>query len=328
MESTTKSSLTERQIRGIFQNIDKIDSIKELKDGCYNTSYAVRSESNLEYVLKVSPPEDVPILTYEQNLMETEVQFHKKVMEMKTLPVAKILKDDFSRSSVPYNFFIMEKLKGRPLDKFEEITTEERKSVSSDLAGYMAEMHKITGTRYGYPFMTENSNHDYYTAFRRMVELLLSDGERRGAALPLSQEQIFNLLEKYRESFSGTGQPVFVHFDLWDGNIFVEKRGNSIQISGLIDFERGFYADPAADFSQVQGYIDLRENGWFFDKYNRHALMPFTADEKAFNRIFLFRFYLFLIMIVESYYRDVNGSFDWQLQWSREEFLKLYNQLK
>jgi aminoglycoside phosphotransferase (APT) family kinase protein len=328
MESTTKSSLTEHQIRDIFLDIDRVASIKELKDGCFNTSYAVTSVSNREFVIKVSPPEEASVLAYEENMMESEVLFHKKVMGLNTLPIASILKDDFTQSVVPHNYFIMEKLKGRPLDKIDDLTDEERISICSELAKYMAAMHRVGGNHFGYPFMSYEINKDYFTAFRHMVKMILQDGRKKSVELPVSEEQILSLLEKYKDSYSGIREPVFVHFDLWDGNVFAEREEGSINITGLIDFERGFYGDPAADFSQIQGYMDLEKNRWFFDKYNHHASTAFTADQHGFNRIYLFRFYLFLIMIVESYYRDVNGSYNWQLQWSSEELMKLYDQLK
>ena len=100
------------------------------------------------------------------------------------------------------------------------------------------------------------------------------------------------------------------------------------EIEGLIDFERGYYADPAVDFSQVAGYIDLEKNSWFLEEYNKHAEKQFIFDEDTKIRIKLFRFYLFLIMVIESYYRDVEGSYNEQLKWSEEELVKLYNNLK
>jgi Phosphotransferase enzyme family len=38
--------------------------------------------------------------------------------------------------------------------------------------------------------------------------------------------------------------PVLVHFDLWDGNILLDRISGSVEIGGLIDAERAFWGDP------------------------------------------------------------------------------------
>ncbi len=43
--------------------------------------------------------------------------------------------------------------------------------------------------------------------------------------------------------------PVLVHFDLWPGNILVERpAAGEARIGGLVDGERMFWGDPLADF--------------------------------------------------------------------------------
>lgn len=327
----TKASLSNTQIEKIFTNLSgsgKPDVIRELTDGCFNTSYFVSMGEGEEYVLKVAPPDDVTLLTYEQDLMRTEIAFYKKVSGRTAVPVPEIVKEDLTGTIIANSYFIMKKLQGLPLDKVEALSGEHRISLYRELAAHLAEMHRISGSHFGYPFMNDGSERNYFQSFCHMVDLILDNGADMNIELPVSEDGIRQLIMKYRYAFEDIKNPVFVHFDLWDGNIFVQHRGEKPEIEGLIDFERGFYGDPSADFSQCDGYIDLKENPWFFEEYNKYAAVPFIADEKAFVRIKLYRFYLFLIMIIESYYRDVNGSYDGQLKWSEEEFLKLYEALK
>ena len=70
MVSKTKVSLHYRDINKVFKHNFKNENIldlKELKDGCFNVSYLVKMDNLKEYVLKVSPPEDLKVLTYERS---------------------------------------------------------------------------------------------------------------------------------------------------------------------------------------------------------------------------------------------------------------------
>ena len=46
---------------------------KELKEGWFNVVYDLRLADGREVILKIAPPADAEILTYERNIMETEV---------------------------------------------------------------------------------------------------------------------------------------------------------------------------------------------------------------------------------------------------------------
>lgn len=330
MKSKTKGNVNRTDIVNIFKQFNpalSVAEVKELTDGYFNISYMVFTDSGEEYVLKISPPADVEILSYEKDLMESEVYFLDQV-EGLDAPVPKILFRDFSRSLIPYNYFIMEKLHGTPLNKMGPISEEHRKHLYKVLAQYLAELHKVKGDHFGYiSFKKEWEGYSYFAAFSEMFKLLALDADRVGITLPLDMDEIFTTISRYEDSFSVVTAPVFVHYDLWDGNIFVTDWEKEPKIEGLIDFERGFYADPAADFSQVAGYIDLKENPWFIEEYNKNVAEPFVMDHHAYNRIQLYRYYVLLIMVVESYYRDVDGSFQGQLEWATAEFLKLHRTL-
>ncbi|MBI9099212.1 MAG: aminoglycoside phosphotransferase family protein [Spirochaetaceae bacterium] len=332
MISATKSSLGVREIKSLFNRIfPKIPVLKigELEDGCFNASYVIQLDNRSEYVLKVAPPEDVPILTYEKEMMSTEVFFHKLLTERTSIPLPKLIFSHLKGEDTASDYFIMEKLHGFPLDKIGEVTIEMRKTLFLQLAGYLAQMHSIKGDYFGYPIMKESlRGQSYFESFLFMLDQVFHDGRVRNVSLPVPEKVLKELIGCFRNAFDEIKQSNFVHFDLWDGNIFVKNSDTNPEIEGLIDFERGFYGDPAADFSQVAGYIDLEKDEWFLEEYNRHVPVPFVLDKKAKNRIKLFRLYLFLIMVVESYYRDVEGSYNDQLKWSEGELVKLYEELK
>lgn len=331
MKSKTKGHIDRSDINNIFKKFDPLHRVldtRELTDGYFNISYMVSTERGEEFVLKISPPDDVDILSYEKDLMASEVYFLDQVSGLDA-PVPKILFRDFSREIIPYNYFIMEKLHGTPLNKMEPISESQREHLYRVLAKYLAEIHRVEGDHFGYiSYKKEWEGYTYFEVFREMFKLLLIDAKRLDITLPLTTIEIDDVLDLYRECFTGITDPVFVHYDLWDGNIFVTDWESDPKIEGLIDFERGFFADPAADFSQVAGYIDLKNNPWFIEEYNRHSSKTFIMDDSAMKRVELYRYYVLLIMVVESYYRDVDGSFKGQLEWATAEFLKLHRKLQ
>ncbi len=328
MDSSTKSTLSENDIITIFKGLFPLVKYKtsnELKDGCFNLSYLVQLENSTEYVLKVSPSNNINLLSYETDMMSTEVYYHSRVIKELSIPVPNIIFSDFSKKLIKQNYFIMDKLEGTPLDKVENITDSQREILYKQLAKSLAKMHDLKGKHFGYKIMEENLlGLDYFEAFKFMFNKVLLDGKKIGAIIPTDNNSIMSLLDKYSDSFNKITVPCFVHYDLWDGNIFTSNMDNNPVIEGLIDFERGFYADPAADFSQIAGYIDLEKNSYFIDTYNKYSNEPFILGNHEKNRISLYRLYLFSIMIVESYYRDVNGSYIAQLNWAYDEFRKLF----
>jgi aminoglycoside phosphotransferase (APT) family kinase protein len=332
MKSKTKSNIDSKDIKKIFSHYftgAEVINIEELKDGCFNISYLVVLDTGREYVLKIAPPDDVELLTYEKDLMITEINFHSLVEHHLRVPVPEIVKFDFTKNIIPYNYFIMNKLNGFPLDKCEPVTRDQRKSIYKQLAKYLAYMHTIKGEHFGYESLSEGFiGKNYYDSYKTMFKHIINDADKKSIKLPVNSEELFNTLDKYSYAFESIIEPVFVHYDLWDGNIFVSDMDTSPTIEGLIDFERGFFADPAADISQMAGYIDLQEDTYFLEEYNKYAKVPFNLGESELIRVKLFRLYVFSIMVVESYYRDVDGSYDGQLNWAKDEFLKLYSSIE
>ncbi len=332
MESTTKSQINRSSIekicKRIFGESTVISQITELTDGCYNASYRVHVDSeDTDIILKAAPSDFVDILTYEKDIMKTEVELYKKVKEETLIPIPRVLDHNFHRDIVEVPYFISERLFGVPLNKIESVSKEARKALYCQMAKYLAYLHRIKGTYFGYPNWTEKKA-TYKEAFRDMVVQVLLDGEKKKASFPMDVGLFQEVFDGYLYVFDEMVDPVLVHFDLWDGNVFVKDMDTNPTIEGLIDFERSFYGDRLADFVQASFYIDLEKDHYFLDIYNSYADAKVIYDQTAQLKILLHKIYLFIIMIVESKYRDVNGSYDGQLGWASKEFLNLFEQLK
>lgn len=332
MESKTKSKVDRVSIEKICKKIygqsTLVSEVQELTDGCYNASFLIHIDNeDKDVILKVAPSDDVAILSYEKDIMKTEVMLYQQVKEMTEIPIPVLIDINFARDIISVPYFVAERLYGMPLNKIEPISQEQRKIIYSQIAKYLAKLHHIKGDYFGYP----NMNYPgvpYKIAFRNMVAEVLEDGKKKNAFFPMDYEAFFSLYDKYLDVLDEVMEPVLVHFDLWDGNVFVTDMSTSPSVEGLIDFERSFYGDRLADFVQVSFYIDLEIDHYFLDIYNMYSdeKIVYGQDERV--RILLHKIYLFIIMIVESKYRDIEGSYNQQRDWASQELIKLVEQLR
>ena len=73
-----------------------------------------------------------------------------------------------------------------------------------------------------------------------LVADVLDDGRDRGTVLPWAGERILGLVEDHRAVLDEVTEPRLVHWDLHDGNAFLE--GN--KVVGIIDADRALWGDP------------------------------------------------------------------------------------
>ena len=101
-----------------------------------------------------------------------------------------------------------------------------------------------------------------------------------------------------------------MHWDLHDGNIFVNKETN--EISGIIDFERAFWGDPLIEFY----FGDFCEKDSFIEGYGINLF----KEESSLSRRILYNIYLGLIMVIECKYRRVEDPE--HLKWTHSNLEK------
>jgi aminoglycoside phosphotransferase (APT) family kinase protein len=105
--------------------------------------------------------------------------------------------------------------------------------------------------------------------------------------------EIYRRLEAQFAVLEAVQTPRLVHWDLWDGNIFVDPQ--TLRVSGLIDFERALWGDPLIEavFGDIDGCQHARAG------YGEDLL----AAPGGRMRRRLYNIYLHLIMVIECTYR-------------------------
>jgi fructosamine-3-kinase len=208
----------------------------------------------------------------------------------------------------------MEKLEGDSFYKLKSSGTmpqKEQEAIFLEIGRLNKEMNEITGAWYGYIGQPEKQERSWKETFLAMMADVLNNGEAVEISLGVSYEEVRELIDKAAYSLEQLQKPSFVHWDLWDGNVFI-KEG---KVSGLIDFERALWGDPLMEY--------------YFRKhcYNDKFIKGYGTDLRAEApiRALLYDMYLYLIMVIETAYR--NYPDDWQLQFATKALQRSVEEL-
>ncbi|GGA20042.1 phosphotransferase family protein [Paenibacillus physcomitrellae] len=307
MKSATKAELTEEQlqklIRHIFDEQTVIHHSQELEDGWFNAAYRITLRSSREgktVILKVGPPQGAHCMRYERNMMNAEVKALLKLREA-GVPVPEVYGYDPSRTLALSEYFVMECLTGEPFNKIkEQLPREQAEQVQRELGRINRAINGIAGTQFGYLANPESRSGDWAECFLNMVEGLLLDAADVGCELPAEADEIRRTFERGRASLSEVKEPRLVHWDLWDGNVFVDDG----RITGIIDCERALWGDPLMEY-YFRSIVDSQA---FLEGYGPLPETPGSVKRKR-----MYDMYLNLIFHIECVFRqfDNEGHIDW-----------------
>ncbi|MFE3824273.1 phosphotransferase family protein [Streptomyces sp. NPDC059092] len=294
-----------------------VRSRTELSDATFNTVYRVRladgTPGHPSLVLKIAPDPGTPTLSYERGIMRTEGLFYAAAAGR--APVPEVVYADFSRELIDTDFLLMSDLPGTNWHAArEEIGDGERAALRGELGGLVAALHRVTGTTFGYPGATSgpgplpSSPPGWRSVFLAMVDAVLADADTFGARLPEPVTRVRETVRAAADPLDAVTTPVLVHFDLWDGNVLVDRPApaGAPRISGLVDGERAFWGDPLAELVSLALFDDIERDEAFLGGY-RSAGGRVGFDEDTRQRLALYRCYLYLIMLVEAVPRGFSG---------------------
>jgi aminoglycoside phosphotransferase (APT) family kinase protein len=258
----------------------------ELTGGTFNAVYRVET-TDRSVVLKASPPADVPLLTYERDLLRTETRFFDLAGAVEGVKVPEVVARDFDRRLIDGDYAFLSDLPGRMLY---EVSTDlpDEPRLRRELGAMMARIHRVKGTFFGYEHAAQGAT--WRAAFLSMLDDLLHDAARFGVPI----EDVTPVVAANAHLLDAVEEPSLVHFDLWDGNVLVQDG----EITGLIDGERALWGDPVAEF------VSLNMFKWFED--GPHVVKGYEDewgqrfDDDATRRLALYKIYLDLIILIEA----------------------------
>ena len=244
MESLTKNRQSRETVQKIAEKFfpdDRMAEYEELTEGYFNVAYEITLLSGRSVILKVAPSDEVPVMSYEKNIMFAETESMKMAAANPDIPVPLVYGYDDSRSICPSPYFLMEKLRGNSLYSIRENLPEENiNAIKKETGEVNRRINEIICPRFGLPGQQECQGEEWFPVFRRMMEMGIEDAEARAVDLKVSAGEILECLEKDRRFFEEVKTPCLVHWDIWAGNIFTD----GICVTGIIDWERSLWGDP------------------------------------------------------------------------------------
>jgi aminoglycoside phosphotransferase (APT) family kinase protein len=305
MESKTKNRKTREQLAVMtaktFNGLTLApgeESVHELEEGWFNAAYDLRLSDGRNVILKIAPPEKADILTYEQNLMATEVAAMRLVAENPAIPVPEIYFYDSAHDVCYSDYFFMEKLQGENFEHVKEsLAPEIRSGIEHKIGEIVREINQFTGDYFGYPGNPDLRGSTWRGAFLKIVDSLLTDGVRLNADYGFTISDIRETIEKHAPSLEEVTLPRLVHWDAWDSNFFVQDG----QVTGIIDFERALWGDPL-----MEAQFRALAFGGVSESMRGYGKTEFTAAEEI--RCYLYTLHLALVVRTESYNREYNSD--------------------
>ena len=297
--SKTKYNATDAEIKELFafHKIGNVIDIAALGCGEFNAAYKVTCDNGNSYALKIAPPENAKVLSYENNMMKSEVFWYSQMHEKTDILCPKVYVSDFSKKILKSNCFIMELMPGKLIWEA-GITEKDYEDIQKQKISMLTKIHRIANDGFGY--IQTGLELSWYEALKKMALNLVNDCKALGHDTP-DGEKFVSLIDKYEKILRAVPCRM-VNFDFWDSNILYNTETKKIC---WIDPERGFWGDPVADFiTFAPGQkAPLSAKQYVLDAYNESADEKIFWSEETEIRYELAVCYLALIEEVEKYVR-------------------------
>lgn len=316
MNSLTKN---EQNKETISQMIEKyfvplrLEDYQELTEGYFNMAYEIRLSNGQEVILKIAPSQETRVMTYENNIMFSEVQAMGLAACHEGIPVPMVIGYDDSCTLCNSPYFFMEKLKGNSLNAVkDELKSEQVDHIYVETGDINKRINDISCPAFGYPGQPDFQGKQWYPVFKKMMEAGLKDPQRGNVDLKIPLHQMWHCLDRDQALFDEVTEPKLVHWDCWDGNIFIHDG----KVSGIIDWERSLWGDPLMEV----GFRTYSDNACFKKGYGIEFL-----TEKQMQRALWYDIYLLILVSLEYEYRkyETMDTYHWSTQLLEEQFEKV-----
>lgn len=299
VESISKTRVAVGEVEAIvaaaFGPDVSLRAVTECDEGWFNAVHRLDLSDDTSCILKIAPPPQVRVLRYEHDIITTEVDALRLVRARTAVPVPDVLAWDDSCTILRSPYFVMERCPGVLLSElrstFDDAT---QRSIDAQIARHVAAINAIPAETFGRPDRAAPHDTTWSAAFGRLVADLLADAADAEVTLPIGADDVQALVAAHRAHLDVVTKPRHVHWDLWDTNVFVDPA--TLEVTGVIDFERTLWADPLMEAQ----FVGKRANDAATEQYGT----PLFDEPYAVERRRLYDLYLYLVMFIECAYRN------------------------
>lgn len=290
-----------------------VKTITELTEGMCNAAYLIEFADGQKSVLKIASANGKGMMSNEINMMTAEIRAMKLVQQKSNVKTAMVQYHDNSKMLCNGEYFFMEALEGKSFFTIKDTLTEaEQKAIYYEIGQIERELSFIEGDYFGLLGDDVHHYNSLYDFVYFLIRNVLEDAEKKSVIIGTSSEEILSQLEKDKKLFDVITKPVLVHWDMWEGNIFIKEK----RISGIIDWERSMWGEPFMD----DRFRRHTRNAEFLKGFGKELL-----TENEMRRIYWYDVLLYLTMMIEGSYREYED--DGQYRWVKPLFEASYYEL-
>ena len=278
-------------------------AVKELTEGMCNVTYHVVFDDGSESILKIAAANTAGNTSNEIHLMKAEVRAMRLVSGKCSFKVPEVQYYDCSKTVCNGDYFFMEKLPGENYafikDKLPESVIKE---LNREIGQISRELTGITNTQFGF-LGDERRYNSLFEFVKTMLTNLISDARKKSVDLGFDAQRLIEELDSEKDTFDEVKSATLVHWDMWEGNIFVSKN----HVSGIIDWERAMWGEPFMD----DRFRKHNRNDDFLEGFGLNSF-----SESDLKRIRWYDIILYLTMMIEVFYREFEDQ--GQYLWAKE----------
>jgi aminoglycoside phosphotransferase (APT) family kinase protein len=282
------------------------DWVSEVGYGWFNVVYRMRLRDGRAVVLKIAPPPAVEVLTYERGAMAIELAALRLITEHTAVPVPAVDFADQSHELCDADYFFMPYIDADNLGIMRtELAQADLDAYRESLGAVNRELNSIRGAGFG-PLAGPRGA-SWRAVFTGLIESVLRDGERRQVDVGWDYDVVREIVAAHEGSLDEVTEPVFVEWDLWDGNVMIRDGA----IVSILDHERAFFGDPLIEAGFIATQLPaFGDPAPFMRGYGRTKL---TETENVRRRLYCL--HLMLVMVIETVYRGHTDP--WEYDWAR-----------
>jgi aminoglycoside phosphotransferase (APT) family kinase protein len=239
-----------------FLNGRKIAKVEVLGGGLSNSNLKIILENKEMVVLRI----------YNESGLKAKVE--KEILELveNTLPVPQVLYHDFSLAQFNYPFLLLSWVEGVQLSELFLTGDEALSNAGYEVGRHLARMHSIQFASPG--FFDEHLTVQKFElsgseSFKSLIDEMITGGQ---ATENLGQEMSRNIAKfttDHAHLLDDKGnQSSLVHSDFNPLNILIQKEGNSVNVTGILDWEFSFSNSPLIDVGNMLRYENIQESSF------------------------------------------------------------------
>jgi aminoglycoside phosphotransferase (APT) family kinase protein len=256
----------------------RVGAVSELGLGSYNTTYRVDVDGT-PVILRVAPE---PARQYRS---ERELMRNEHLSQPYLAPVASLLPRtlaaDFTHQLVGRDYLFQSLLPGLPgPEGLPRYPPDRRAPYFRQLGAITRAIHDVRGPGFG---PVNGPPHPRWSdALIDAFGTAADDIERQGLAAGDVRE-LAALADRDRDLLDEITEPRLLHGDLWTVNVMMEPAAPEPTITGILDCDRTWWGDPAADWT-IHMVARKPDRTPFWDTYGHPDRTPDAARRQLYYR--------------------------------------------